>query len=84
MRETALILHFIGLAMGLGTPIAFMILGITNAQMNKQESLDFRLKTLAISRMGQIGLVLLVISGLYLMTPYWSVLSHKPLLIKLL
>lgn len=81
MKEVALILHFIGLAMGLGTSFAFMFLGIKSSKMEEQESLKFQLNTLALSKMGQIGLVLLVISGLYLMGPYWKVLPAAPLLI---
>lgn len=81
MQELALILHFIGLAMGLGTSFAFMFLGIKSSKMEEQERLSFQLNTLALSRMGQIGLLLLVTSGLYLMGPYWEVLSETPLLI---
>lgn len=76
-----LILHFIGLAMGLGTSFAFMFLGIAASKMEKTESEKFRLNSFAISRMGHIGLTLLIISGGYLMTPYWSSLSSSPLLI---
>ena len=31
--------------------------------------------------MGHIGLTLLILSGLYLMTPYWKTLGARPLLI---
>jgi uncharacterized membrane protein len=31
--------------------------------------------------MGHIGIGLLIVSGLYLITPYWSVLPSSPLLI---
>lgn len=81
MRDIMLILHFIGLAMGLGTSFAFMFLGIAASKMEKTESEKFRLNSFAISRMGHIGLTLLIISGGYLMTPYWSSLSSSPLLI---
>lgn len=81
MREVMLILHFIGLAMGIGTSFAFMFLGIASSKMEKAEGLKFSLNALALSRMGHIGLTLLVISGLYLMTPYWKALPQMPLLI---
>ena len=76
-----LIIHFIGLAMGLGTSIGFMILGIASSKLPPEEALSFRLNSFALSKMGHIGLVLLFISGGYLMTPYWSVLGEYPLLI---
>ena len=81
MREFALAIHFIGLAMGLGTSFAFMFLGIASARMEPKEALNFQLKILALSRMGYIGLALLVFSGLYLMMPYWTLLSDMPLMI---
>ncbi len=81
MREVMLIIHFIGLSMGLGTSIGFMILGIAASKMKKEEAQKFGLNTFALSKMGQIGLVLLVVSGLYLMTPFWKTLPDMPLLI---
>lgn len=81
MRETMLILHFIGLAMGLGVSFAYMFLGIASSKMETAEGQKFMLNAFAISTMGHIGLGLLVISGLYLITPYWSVLPEMPLLI---
>ncbi|MCO5251696.1 MAG: hypothetical protein M9949_09795 [Candidatus Kapabacteria bacterium] len=80
MRDVMLIVHFIGLAMGIGTSFAFMFLGIASAKMEKSEALKFSINSLALSRMGHIGLALLIVSGGYLMTPYWSVLSTMPLL----
>lgn len=81
MRDIMLILHFIGLAMGLGTSFAFMFLGIASAKMEPGEAQKFRLNTLTLSRMGHIGLTLLIVSGGALMTPYWSILASSPILI---
>ena len=81
MREAALIIHFIGLAMGLGTSFAFMFLGIASSKMEKNDGINFMLKAMSISRMGHIGLTLLILSGLYLMIPYWKTLGQSPLLI---
>ncbi len=81
MREIMLILHFVGLAMGIGTSFGFMFLGIASGKMEREESLKFRLGAMALSRMGHIGLALLIISGVVLMTPYWSSLTSSPLLI---
>jgi uncharacterized membrane protein len=81
MREVMLILHFIGLAMGLGTGFAHAFLGTATVKMTPEESTKFRMHSLVLSNMGHIGIALLIISGLYLVTPYWKVLSSMPLLI---
>ncbi len=81
MRDVMLILHFIGLAMGLGTSFAFMFLGIAGSKMEKAESQKFRLNTFALSTMGHIGLTLLIVSGIFLMKPFWSIVDKSPLLI---
>ena len=80
MRETMLIFHFIGLTMGLGTGFAHAFLGIAIAKMPADEATKFRLHSLVLGKMGHIGLAFLVISGLYLITPYWKVLPSTPLL----
>ena len=76
-----LITHFLGLAMGLGSSFAFFFLGIAGSKMEKEEGQKFALNTFAMSRMGHIGLALLILSGGYLMTPYWVLLGSRPLLI---
>jgi MFS family permease len=81
MRETMLIFHFIGLTMGLGTGFAHAFLGSVVPKMTPDEATKFRLHSLVLSKMGNIGIVLLVISGFYLITPYWKELSSLPLLI---
>jgi uncharacterized membrane protein len=81
MRDAMLIIHFVGLAMGLGTSFGFMFLGIASSKMEPAEAQKFNINSFALSRMGHIGLLLLIISGGYLMTPYWGSLSQMPLLI---
>lgn len=81
MRDLMLILHFLGLTMGLGTGFAHAFLGKAAANMPAGDAKDFRLHTLVISTMGHIGISLLIISGLYMMMPYWRILSSSPLLI---
>ena len=67
--------------MGLGTSFAFIFLGIAGSKMEAEESKKVMLNTFALSRMGQIGLTLLVISGIYLIMPHWQNLPDTPLLI---
>lgn len=81
MRDLMLIVHFIGLAMALGTGFANLFLGVVASKLEPAEKGSFMSKTLILGRMGQIGLVLLILSGFYLMTPYWQALGSMPLLI---
>jgi uncharacterized membrane protein len=80
MREVMLFVHFIGLTMGVGTAFAHAFLGLVTSKMVAEEATKFRVHSLVLSRMGNTGLVLLVISGLYLITPFWKTLPSTPLL----
>ncbi|MBN2174194.1 MAG: hypothetical protein JW731_08685 [Bacteroidales bacterium] len=81
MTQIMLFFHFIGLAMGIGTSFGFMILGIKAAKLEKNEAMKFSINIMALSKMGYIGISLLVISGIFLMAPFWSELASFPLLI---
>lgn len=81
MRDVMLITHFVGLAMGLGTSFAMMFLGIAASKMEPEERGPFMINASFVTKMGHIGLVLLFLSGGYLMTPYWSQLSALPTLV---
>ncbi len=81
MRDTMLIIHFIGLAMGLGTAFAHAFLGSATSKMSNEEVIKFNLNTSALSRMGNIGMLLLIVSGIYLLIPYWNSLLTFPFLI---
>ena len=78
MRDIMLIIHFIGLAMGLGTSFAHLFLSMATDNLPAEEARRFRMHSLALSRMGHIGLALLILSGGYLMTPYWESLAQMP------
>ncbi len=80
-HDIMLMIHFIGLAMGVGTGLAFMFLGIAAAKMEPVARREFMLNLHPLARMGQIGLLVLVLSGGSLMTPYWSQLGEMKLLI---
>ncbi len=80
MRDLFLFLHFIGLTMALGTGFANLFLGTAAAKLEPAERGPFMLKITILVRMGQIGLGLLLISGFYLITPFWKLLSDMPTL----
>lgn len=81
MRELMLVIHFIGLAMALGTGFANLFLGTVASKLEPVERGSFMSRITILGRMGQIGLGLLLLSGFGLMTPYWKVLGDMPLLI---
>lgn len=76
-----LIVHFVGLAMGLGTGFAQMFLGLSGSKLPSGEAVKFHLNTQVLGRMGHIGYTLLVVSGILLMGPYWPMLPSSPMLI---
>jgi putative copper export protein len=84
MRETMLIIHFIGLSMGLGTSFAHAFLNGFISKMEKDQATKFRLQLMVLSKMGYTGLVLLIISGSYLIIPSNPLLIIKMGLVLLL
>ena len=76
-----LMLHFIGLTMGLGTGFAYAFLGKVISQMAQEEAQKFNHQIKGLSHMGTVGALLLLVSGIYLIIPFWSVLASVPLLI---
>ena len=76
-----LVMHFIGLAMGLGASISNLFLGIASKKLNPDDAIKFRTHTSVLMKMGHIGLALLILSGGYLMTPYWESLHLMPFMI---
>ena len=81
MRDTMLILHLIGLAMGLGTSFAHAFLANTLSKLEPSEAAKFRNNSKGLSQMGTVGTVLLLVSGVYLLIPFWPVINELPLLI---
>jgi uncharacterized membrane protein len=67
--------------MGLGTGFAHAFLGQVISKMEREEAVKFKLQIMILGRMGHIGIMLLIISGIYLIIPYWSTLATRPLLI---
>jgi uncharacterized membrane protein len=59
-----LFLHFIGLAMGVGTSFAMMRLGMATKDMPLDERAKFFLRAFALSKNGSIGLGLLILTGI--------------------
>jgi len=81
MRDLFLVIHLIGLAMAVGTGFANFFLAAAAAKLEPAERGSFMAKTTVLVRMGHTGLGLLILSGFYLIAPYWNVLSEMPTLI---
>jgi hypothetical protein len=81
MRDVMLVIHFVGLAMALGAGFSNLFLGTVASKLEPVERRSFMSKIMVLGRMGQIGLGLLLFSGLALATPYWKVLGEMPLFI---
>ena len=81
MRDIMLITHFIGLTMALGTGFANLFLGIASAKLEPAERGKFMANTMILIRVGHTGLGLLLLSGFYLITPFWKTLGDMPVLI---
>jgi uncharacterized membrane protein len=67
MSDTLLILHFLGLALGVGTGFANFRLGLATADMPPEERTKFFLRAFALAKNSSWGLVLLIVSGVGLM-----------------
>jgi uncharacterized membrane protein len=81
MRDIFLVTHFIGLTMAVGAGFANLFLGYAASKLDPAERGAFMSKLLILMRMGQTGLGLLLLSGFYLMNPYWNALPDMPTLI---
>jgi uncharacterized membrane protein len=64
MYQTLLFLHFIGLALGVGTGFAQMTLGIASRDLSPDERPKFFQRTATLGKNSSIGLLLLVLTGL--------------------
>ncbi len=68
MFSALLFLHFVGLALGLGTGFAFMRLGAALRTVPAAERTTTYLRVMSIGHNGSVGLVLLIASGLGMMS----------------
>lgn len=67
MYELFLYLHFIGLAMGVGTGFANLALGVAMKDVPPEERVKVALRNMVLAKNGSIGLALLIVSGVGLM-----------------
>ena len=68
MYTTLLFLHFLGLALGVGSGFAQVTLGMAARDMAQPERVQFMMRALALGKNGSIGFLLLVLSGIGMMS----------------
>lgn len=66
MLDFWLIIHFIGLTLGVGTGFAMMTLGLSAKDMPPADRGAFMRRATVLSKNGSIGLLLLIVSGVAL------------------
>jgi hypothetical protein len=71
-RQLLLILHFMGLAMGFSVSFANMVIGSMAAKAAPSDRAVMARIPPAMTRVGDIGLVLLLVSGLWMMFSYYG------------
>jgi hypothetical protein len=81
MRDAMLFFHFLGLVLAMGSGFSSFVIGVSNKDLPKEEAPKFMLRLRALGHMGATGLILLIISGGYLATPYWSDIEYMPFFI---
>lgn len=81
MREAMLFFHFLGLILGMGSGFASLFIGVYNKNLSPEEMPRFMLKLRALGYMGIVGIVLLILSGGFLATPFYSIIGSMPLFI---
>lgn len=81
MRDAMLFIHFLGLALGIGSGFANLFIATANKNLPKEERPKFMFKLRALGYMGMSGIILLIISGGFLATPYYRIITTMPLFI---
>jgi hypothetical protein len=72
MHQFLLILHFLGLAMGFSVSFANMVIGGLSAKATPADRAVFMRFPPAMTRVGDIGLLLLIASGLLMLFNYYG------------
>ena len=80
MREFVLIVHLLSLVLALGSMATFIIIRKDISRVSGCES-NFALITIRkFLNIAYIGMLLMILSGLYLIIPYWPSLASMPLI----
>ena len=76
-----LIIHLLSVATFVGAALSAFVLNKVANKFDPADKLKVNSALLSLNYLGKTGLTLLIITGGYLMTPYWSALGAMPLLL---
>ncbi len=79
MRNPMLIIHLLSVATFVGAAFSAFVLSKVANKLETSDKLKVNSVLLTLNYFGKTGLILLIITGGYLMTPYWSALGVMPL-----
>jgi len=81
MRDIMLIIHLISVAIFVGSGFSALVLSRAVKKYDKIVIDGYNKISLTLNYLSKTGLTLLLLSGAYLMTPYWALMAQMPLLI---
>ena len=81
MRDIMLIVHLLSIAMFVGAGFSALVLNKAVRNMERNIIDGYNKISLTLNYLSKTGLTLLVITGGYLMTPYWAIMGQMPLLL---
>ncbi|GAF01453.1 hypothetical protein [Saccharicrinis fermentans] len=81
MRNPMLIIHLLSVATFIGAALSAFVLSRVADKLDQEGKIKVKTALLSLNYLGKTGLTLLVITGGYLMTPYWAALGSMPLLV---
>ncbi|WP_075591621.1 hypothetical protein [Labilibacter marinus] len=81
MRNPMLIIHLLSVAIFIGAALSAFVLNKVANKLETSDKLKVNSALLTLNYLGKGGLTLLIITGGYLMTPYWAALGVMPLLV---
>jgi uncharacterized membrane protein len=80
MHDLWLVLHFIGLAMGVGANFISVGIALSTSRLSIEERMSLMPKISVIAKIGSFGLLLILLSGVFLLLPMWPSLKTNGLL----
>jgi len=80
MRDIMLIIHLFSVALLLGSGISALVINRVSKIMLTADAKKLKTATLSLNYVAKTGITLLIITGGYLMTPYWKMLGELPVL----
>lgn len=78
MRDLLLITHFFGLIIGAGAGFSIFCIGLISKTFKPEYKLEVALKLISLRYISYLGLLVLVVSGGLLLSPFTPLLGHMP------